>query len=488
MKLSAANLKSLAEKLPVPHYYRDNSDQRILHFGVGGFHRSHQAVYTHQTLQSNDRENWSICGVGIMPSDERMNDALRTQDYLYSVIEFDPEKAPAVRIIGAITDYIYAPNNPAAVFKKLTSPELRIVSMTITEGGYFLDAASGLPNIDNDIIHYDLNHPNKPKTVFGYIVEALAQRKERNLPGFTILSCDNLQHNGDICRNCILQFAAHRSAEFVEWVDTHVSFPNSMVDRITPVTSAPQKLWLTQQYGIQDQWPVVCESYIQWVIEDNFCRGRPAWEEFGAQFTQDVTPYENTKLYLLNGSHSALAYLAALANYRYTHEAIEDPAFNNFITQFMDDDVSPLLTTPKTFDITQYKKTLIYRLSNHNCGDQISRLCAEGSSKLPKFLIPTFEKLIQTERPINRAALIIASWMYFLAHTNEQSIEDINQVDLRQAAIGPDPVRTLLNMKTIFGETLSNSQIFYQAVLAAYQQLSQQDLHAVIQSLTQQQN
>lgn len=488
MKLNNSTLDQLSPAVSVPVYARDNLRHGIVHIGVGGFHRSHEAVYTDRLLQADTSRDWAICGVGLREADRAMQQVLSEQDYLYTLIELGADGTNTLSIIGSITAFLFAPDDQEAVIEKLASPEVRIVSLTITEGGYNVDDNTGRFNADHPDIRHDVQSPRDPRTVFGYLTEALVRRRDRNLAPFTVMSCDNLPGNGQVARAALLAFANLRDAELAAWIESQVSFPSSMVDRITPGTTETHRQWLKTHYGLEDGWPVVCEPFTQWVLEDDFCNGRPEWERVGVQFTNDVAPYERMKICLLNASHSAMAYLGYLAGYRYTHQVMADDRFIHFIRSFMDKDVTPVLGGIYGIDVDAYKQTLIERFSNPQMADQLSRLCKDGSSKIPKFLLPTVKALVKEERSLSRMAMIIASWALYLRGKDERGqphdIEDPLAAQL-QSAVRNRPVLTpeFLGMTDIFGITLAHSDAFQQAFDAAFDKLETNGVFAALESL-----
>tara|TARA_R110002096_G_scaffold238305_2_gene429776 strand:+ start:2096 stop:3571 length:1476 start_codon:yes stop_codon:yes gene_type:complete len=488
MRLNNSALDQLSPAVSVPAYDRSKLRHGIVHIGVGGFHRSHEAVYTHQLLQAGGSGDWSICGVGLREGDRAMQQVLSGQDYLYTLIELGADNTNALSVIGSITDFLFAPEEQEAVIEKLASPQVKIVSLTITEGGYNVDDNTGRFNESHPDILHDLENPQQPRTVFGYLSKALDLRRARNLPPFTVMSCDNLPENGHVARSALLAFANLRDAELASWIDAKVSFPSSMVDRITPGTNDKHRQWLTANYDLEDGWPVICEPFYQWVLEDDFCNGRPEWEKVGVQFTDNVAPYERMKIRLLNASHSAMAYLGYLAGYRYTHEVMADERFSHFIRSFMDEDVTPILGEISGIDITAYKQTLIERFSNPQMGDQLARLCMDGSSKIPKFLVPTVQTLVNEGRPLSRVAMIIASWALYLRGLDEQGqrheINDPMAARLQSAVedrakLSPE----FLGMADIFGTTLASSSDFEEAFDAALDKLETNGVFAGLQSL-----
>ncbi|KQV22075.1 mannitol dehydrogenase [Pseudomonas sp. Root329] len=468
MKLNKQNLNRLAPEVVLPAYALSDTRQGIAHIGVGGFHRAHQAYYTDALMNTGEDLDWAICGVGLRAEDRRARDDLKEQDYLFTLFELGDTDDTEVRVIGAIRDMLLAEDGAAALIDKLASPEIRIVSLTITEGGYCIDDSNGEFMAQLPQIQHDLAHPNAPKTVFGFLCAALTKRRATGTPAFTLMSCDNLPHNGAVTRKALLAFAALRDADLRDWIATHVSFPNAMVDRITPMTSTEHKLQLHDKHAIDDAWPVVCEPFVQWVLEDKFVNGRPAWEKVGVQFTDDVTPYEEMKIKLLNGSHLALTYLGFLKGYRFVHETMNDPLFVRYMRAYMDLDVTPQLSPVPGIDLTEYKNTLEARFSNQAIADQLERVCSDGSSKFPKFTVPTINRLIADGQETKRAALVVAAWALYLKGVDENG-ETYSIPDPRaafcQALVVDDALITqrLLEVEEIFGTAIPHSPEFVAA-------------------------
>lgn len=468
MKLNKQNLSQLAATVARPLYARADTRQGIAHIGVGGFHRAHQAFYTDALMNLGEGLDWSICGIGLRPEDRAVRDALAEQDYLYTLCELGDTDDTETRIIGSISNMLLAEDGVQALIDKLASPEIRIVSLTITEGGYCIDDSNGQFMDHLPQIHYDLAHPTAPKTVFGLLCAALAKRRASATPAFTVMSCDNLPHNGAVARKALLAFAALRDADLHDWIAANVSFPNAMVDRITPMTSTAHRLQLHDEYGVDDAWPVVCEPFVQWVLEDNFVSGRPAWEKVGVQFTDDVTPYEEMKIKLLNGSHLALTYLGFLQGYRFVHETMNDPLYVRYVRAYMDLDVTPQLASVPGIDLESYKDTLIERFSNQAIADQLARVCSDGSSKFPKFTVPTINRLILDKGNLDRASLVVAAWALYLKGVDEAGnthpIPD-PRAEFCQALVADDVLITqrLLEVEEIFGTAIAQSAEFVAA-------------------------
>jgi len=466
MKLNKQNLSQLGESIARPAYSQSETRQGIAHIGVGGFHRAHQAFYTDALMNLGEGHDWSICGVGLRPEDRAVHDALAAQDYLYTLFELGDTPDTETRIIASISGMLLAEDDVQALIDKLASPEIRIVSLTITEGGYCIDDSNGEFMTHLPQIQYDLAHPNAPKTVFGFLCAALAKRRAAGTPAFTVMSCDNLPHNGAVARKALLAFATLRDADLHDWIAANVSFPNAMVDRITPMTSTAHRLQLHDEKGIDDAWPVVCEPFVQWVLEDKFVDGRPAWEKVGVQFTDDVTPYEEMKIKLLNGSHLALTYLGSLKGYHFVHETMNDPLFVAYIRAYMDLDVTPQLASVPGIDLEGYKDTLIERFSNQAIADQLERVCSDGSSKFPKFTIPTINRLILDQGNLDRASLVVAAWALYLKGNTDEQGGSYKIVDPRaefcQALVADDALTTqrLLAVEEIFGAAIPQSAEF----------------------------
>ncbi|OUM08652.1 mannitol dehydrogenase [Pseudomonas syringae] len=471
MKLNKNNLSQLDADIALPAYAVESTRQGIAHIGVGGFHRAHQAFYTDALMNSGEGLDWSICGVGLRPEDKAVRDALAQQDYLYTLYELGDTPDTETSVIGSISGMLLAEDGPQALIDKLASPDIRIVSLTITEGGYCIDDSNGQFMAHLPQIQHDLAHPDQPKTVFGFLCAALARRRTAGAPAFTLMSCDNLPHNGAVARKALLAFAALHDADLHDWIAANVSFPNAMVDRITPMTSAAHRLQLADEKNIDDAWPVVCEPFVQWVLEDKFVNGRPAWEKVGVQFTDDVTPYEEMKIKLLNGSHLALTYLGFLKGYRFVHETMNDPLFVRYIRDYMDLDVTPQLASVPGIDLEGYKDTLIERFSNQAIADQLERVCSDGSSKFPKFTIPTINRLIVDQGNLERASLVVAAWALYLKGVDENGVTykiPDPRAEFCQALVADDALMTqrLLQVEEIFGLAIPQSAEF----VAAFEQ------------------
>lgn len=474
--LSSATVSELDSRVRRPSYDREKLRARTVHMGVGGFHRAHQAVYLDNLLERGVLSEWGECGMGVMPHDAAMRDALREQDYLYTVLERSAE-VQAARIIGSIIDFSLAPENPEAAIERLAHEDTHLVSLTITEGGYFIHEGTGEFSHDDPPIQHDVREPNAPITSLGFLTAALKRRRDRGLSPFTVMSCDNLQGNGHVVRKVLLGLAELQDPALHRWIADNVAFPNSMVDRITPATTAADREQLLQQFGINDAWPVVTEPFSQWVIEDTFCNARPPWEEVGAEIVTDVMPYELMKIRLLNASHMAMAYLGALAGRTFVHEVMEDPVFDTFVKAFMDE-VTPVVPLIPGTSIPDYKRTLIERFANPTINDRVVRLCSEGSAKMPKWVLPSVVELAKKRNPTKLLSLVIAAWIKYLQSSTDERGNPIEVVDARAdelkratRPIGDDP-RPFIAMKSLFGPAYFAEAAFAEDVEAALKSLS----------------
>jgi mannitol 2-dehydrogenase len=460
LKLSLANLPAIGKKIAIPKYSRTSLKPGILHFGVGNFHRAHLAVYLDDLFNMGVGHNWALVGAGVMPSDEAMRQKLLAQDFLTTVVEQDNELSKA-HITGPLIDFI-SPNDKAAMIAKLCDPAIRIVSLTITEGGYFIDPATGKFDPKNSAIARDGATPHQPSTVFGFLVAGLAARRALGLAPFTIMSCDNVPHNGVVTRNAVVGLAQLSNPALADWIRTNVAFPNAMVDRITPATGDRERKICAETFGVQDSWPVFCEEFKQWVLEDNFPMGRPAWEIVGVTFVKDVTPYENMKIRILNGGHAVIAYPAGLMDINFVHEAMEHPLIRAFLAKLEQDEIIPTVPPVPNTHLQDYYKLIERRFANPKIGDTIRRLCLDGSNRQPKFIVPVIADRLQAGKSIKGLVLESALWCRYCAGTSDSGkvIEDNdpNWARLQKTALAAkiDPDQWLA-MADIYGEVGKSS-------------------------------
>lgn len=395
-------------------YNREQIKPGILHIGVGNFHRAHEEFFTNRLLEDPTQQNWGICGAMLLPGDEHLYKALKKQANEYTLTVCGRDGNDEAYRIGSLVELIWGVEDPEGIITKIADKNIRIITLTITEGGYNIEKASGEFMLDDEKVKHDLQQPHSPATTFGFIAEGLRRRKAAGNGPVTILSCDNLQHNGNTARKAFTTFIKAQDEELAAWVNENVTFPNSMVDRITPATRPDDIIRLNAKNGTDDAAPVYCEDFIQWVIEDNFIAGRPAWENVGAEFTQDVTAYENMKLSLLNASHTLLSYPSFLSGYRKVDDAMHDERIAKFVRTFMDVDITPYIPAPGNTDLELYKQTLIERFGNRSVSDQIARLCFDGLSKFPVYVMPNLIKMIADHADLTRVAYLIAAYRHYL--------------------------------------------------------------------------
>jgi mannitol 2-dehydrogenase len=485
--LTADALASFASTLPTPTYDRTRVRAGIVHIGVGGFHRAHQAAYLDQLMTQGKALDWGIAGVGLLTQDRRMHEVMTAQDCLYTLVVKHPDGSLHPRVVGSIIQYLFAPDDPEAVLELMADPGTRIVSLTITEGGYLVHPVTGEFDADEASIQEDLRAGSTPSTAFGFITEALSRRRERGVPPFTVMSCDNIPGNGEVAHKMISAFARMKDPELAVWMESEVSFPNSMVDRITPVTTEADKALLTERFGVEDAWPVVCEPFMQWALEDSFSAGRPPFEDVGVQMVKDVEPYELMKLRLLNASHQALCYLGYLAGYRYAHEVCQDPVFTTFLLGYMDHEATPTLPPVPGVDLEQYKHQLIERFANPEVRDTLARLCAESSDRIPKWLLPVIREQLASGGEIARSALVVAAWARYAEGQDEQGqpIEVVDrlrdQLIVRARAQREEPL-IFISDRDLFGD-LIDSERFVLAYRTALESLHSRGALATISAM-----
>jgi mannitol 2-dehydrogenase len=488
MRLSMEALPELPADVPRPVYDRERVSVGLVHIGVGGFHRAHQAMYLDRLMNAGKALDWGICGVGVLPSDRTMADVMAAQDGLYTLVVKHADGTLEPRVIGSIVDYLFAPADPEAVVEKMADASTRIVSLTVTEGGYNIHAVTGEFDETDPSVQQDLSPGVQPTTTFGLVTEALVRRRARGTHPFTVLSCDNIEGNGDVARRSLVAFARLRDPDLGAWVDREVRFPNCMVDRITPVTTDQDRAELGRRFGIEDRWPVVCEPFEQWVVEDRFY-SRPPLEDAGVQVVDDVEPYELMKLRLLNASHQALGYFGYLAGYRLVHEVCQDPLFAKFLRAYMDVEATPTLAPVPGIDLEQYKAELLHRFSNSQVRDTVARLCAESSDRIPKWLLPVIRRNLERGGEIRLSAAVVASWARYAEGVDERG-QPIEVVDrLRETVMAAareqrcdDPLAFVRN-RELFGD-LAGDERFTSAFLATLGSLHANGARMTLRSLT----
>ncbi|GBQ27074.1 NADPH-dependent L-sorbose reductase [Acetobacter estunensis NRIC 0472] len=462
--LSNATLDHLPQDVLKPSYSRADVRPGIAHIGVGNFHRAHQAHYVEQVLALPGQAEWGIVGLGIRHGrrEEERREAFRKQDSLFTLTEFASDGTKAIHAIGSIVEYVSCLDEYEGVIHRLTDPAIRIVSLTITEGGYYVDG-QGRFQLDHPDIAEDLTR-DVPQTAFGIVTEALKRRRAAGVGPFTVLSCDNLQENGKVARTAFCGFADARDAELGAWMREKVTFPCAMVDRIAPSIGAADIERLDRESGVADMMPVYSEDFTQWVIENSFCAGRPALEKVGVQFTSDVAPYEQVKLRMLNAAHSTLAYAGLLMGYRRVDKAIADEGLATLVETFLNEDVAPLLTPPADVNVTDYARLVLNRFRNPEVGDQLERIASGGLAKLPVFLGPTVKQLLEKGRDARREAFTLACWAECYRDVNGTTgdirVSDPQVTEQDKAALQGEDPQAILGLPVFAGWGVAENATF----------------------------
>ncbi|MEH0884389.1 fructuronate reductase [Enterobacter sp. UNJFSC 003] len=479
---------SLPAHVQQPLYDRQQLRSRIVHFGFGAFHRAHQALLTNRVLNAKGGD-WGMCEISLFSGDVLMSQ-LRAQDHLFTVLEKGAEGNQPI-IVGAVHECLNAKlDSLAAIIEKFCEPQVAIVSLTITEKGYCIDPATGKLDMQNSRIIHDLETPSEPHSAPGILVEALHRRRERGLPAFTVLSCDNIPDNGHVVKNAVLGMAQKRSPELAGWIDTHVSFPGTMVDRIVPAATEATLAEITEALGVEDPCAISCEPFIQWVVEDNFVAGRPEWELAGVQLVKDVLPWEQMKLRMLNGSHSFLAYLGYLAGYAHINECMEDESLRNAARQLMLSEQAPTLRITDV-DLTAYADSLIARFANPALQHRTWQIAMDGSQKLPQRMLDGIRVHLERKSAWPLLALGVAGWIRYVSGTDERG----NGIDVRdplsdkirsivEGSSEDERVYAILQLSEVFGQDLPQNSVFVVAVNDAYQRIRRHGARqAVIETL-----
>jgi mannitol 2-dehydrogenase len=477
--LTAATVDRLDPRVATPAYDRSALRVGIVHFGVGGFHRSHQQAYL-DAIAATGETGWGVCGVGLLPQDAAARDAAHAQDGLYVLTSSAPDGTQQSRVIGTLIRYLYAPDDPAAVLAVLTAASTRIVSLTITEGGYGIDDATGDFDPHDDLTLLDLAGAAHPNSAFGYLTEALRRRRAEGTAPFTVLSCDNIEANGQVAKKALVSFARARDPQLADWIDATVSFPSSMVDRITPVPTADTREALRAEHGIEDRWAVRSESFIQWVVEDEFPAGRPDLASVGVQLVPDVEPYELMKLRLLNASHQAMSCLGLLDGQTWVHDVCRDPLFVAFLRRYMEKEAIPTLRPVPGVDVAAYCDQLIERFAGSAVRDTLARLAVDASDRLPKFLIPVLRQQLAVGGPIDCCVLALAAWSRYLeggSVTDRRAAELLPLVAQEHTRPG-----ALLEFTPVFGD-LGTDRRLVTGYLAAREALGSRGSRFAIQAL-----
>jgi mannitol 2-dehydrogenase len=470
----------------VPTYDRSALQVGIVHLGVGGFHRSHQAFYLDALMSRGLAHKQAICGVGVLERDREMRDGLTSQDMLYTLTLAHPDGSRSTQVIGSMIEYLFGPDDPEAVVERMADPQVTIVSMTITAAGYKIDPATGAFQVDDHEVAHDLAG-GVPLTVFPYIVQALSTRRSRRIPPFTVMTCDNLPGNGDCARLAVTSFARAGNPELAKWIEDHVSFPNSMVDRITPFTTEADRAELTQRTGIIDACPVVSEPFIQWVLQDRFTDSRPPYERVGVTVVDDPGPYETMKLRMLNSAHQAMCYVALLAGHHYVHEAAADPLVVAFLRAYFAREVEPTMSPVPGLDSTHYGEMVLSRFANSQVKDTLARLGGKSSSAVPTLVFPMVHENLVAGRSVRLATAAIAAWAVFCGMTDEDGLsytrnDPLEEVLLAAAEASQADPRQFVTVSGLFGDLSTRSE-FVELFVNEVTQIRRDGVGALIRSL-----
>ncbi len=483
--LSSATLPMI--EVSRPTYDRASASVGIVHFGFGNFHRSHVARYLDKLMESGEGLDWGVCGVGVLEQDARMRDVMRAQDCLFTLVLRHADGSLEPRVVGSVLEYLFGPDEADAVYARLVDPAVRIVSLTVTEGGYLKNPATGAFDAENPAVVHDLASPQDPRTAFAYVVEGLRRRRDAGVAPFTVLSCDNLQGNGDYARQAVVGFARLTDPELAAWIDSTVAFPNCMVDRITPSTTNADREAVKSEFGIEDAWPVPAEPFTQWIVEDEFSMGRPALESVGVQFVDDVRPYELMKLRLLNASHQAIAYFGAPLGYVLVDEALRDDRIRTYLKRYMAQEAAPTLGELPGIDLEGYLTALIERFSNPRMRDTLVRLATDGSNRMPTFTLPTIRENLAAGRRVRLGAAMVAAWAEYWAMIGRGEIvppevpEDVHAADMTVAAVDERP-EAFIEIEVLFGD-LTQQPTFVEEYLSARRSLVRAGAHATLDDL-----
>ncbi|HCQ7754032.1 TPA: mannitol dehydrogenase family protein [Citrobacter sedlakii] len=478
----------LPDSVRTPQYDRSRLASRIVHFGFGAFHRAHQALLTDRVLNAQGGD-WGICEISLFSGDRLMSQ-LRAQDHLYTVLEKGANGNQAI-VIGAVHECLNAKlDSLTAIIEKFCEPQVAIVSLTITEKGYCVDPATGTLDLTHPRIRHDIDSPGEPHSAPGILVEALSRRRERGLLPFTILSCDNIPDNGHVVKNAVLGMAEKRDPALAMWIREHVSFPGTMVDRIVPAATDETLDEISRALGVADPCGISCEPFIQWVIEDRFVAGRPAWETAGVQLVTDVRPWEEMKLRMLNGSHSFLAYLGYLSGFQHISECMQDEAFREAAYQLMMREQAPTLSITDV-DLQRYAGSLIARFANPALKHKTWQIAMDGSQKLPQRMLAGVRIHLERGSAWPLLALGIAGWMRYVCGVDDAGAPiDVrdplsDKIRLLVANVGEnEKVANLLTLQEVFGSDLPKNPVFVQAIETAWQHLARHGAHqAVISTL-----
>lgn len=494
-RLQPSRLTRLPADVATPRYDRTNLRGGIVHLGVGAFQRAHLAVVNEAALHASGDHAWGIVGVSLRSPDTR--DALAPQGGLYTVAtrDADAQGLPreSLQVIGNLFALLVAPEDPAAVLARIAHADCRIVSLTVTEKGYCHDPATLALRWDDPDIQHDLLHAEAPRSAIGMLVRGLQLRHTRGLAPVTLMSLDNLPANGHTLRGLVLEFAGSVDAGLRQWIAENCAFPNSMVDRIVPRTTDADRASISESLGLTDAWPVLGEPFLDWAVEDTFAAGRPDWTVGGARFVAHAEPFEKLKLRMVNGTHSSLSYLGAMAGWATVDRAVAEPAMQAYLRRLMQEEIEPTLPALPGLDLAEYRERLLARYANPALKHQTRQIAMDGSQKLPQRLLGTVRDRLAAGQSVERLALGVAAWMHYLRGVDEAgnpySIQDPMAPRLAealaQASKLEDPTaRTLAFMRgvPVFAE-LAEQAPFVSAVARHWDSLLRLGVSATLEQI-----
>lgn len=501
-RLHPSQLAALPATVARPMYARAGLSPGIVHLGVGAFQRAHLAAVNEAALHADGDFRWGIAGVSLRSAATR--DALQPQDGLYTLQQRGPSGG-ALRVIGCLREVAVAPERPGRVLDLIADPAARILSLTITEKGYTHDPASGALQLDHPDVQHDLGHAEAPRSALGFLVHGLQQRRLRGQGPLTLLSLDNLPANGRLLRALVLRLADEVDPALSRWIGSHCSFPSSMVDRIVPATTDADRKAVSAALGLQDAWPVIAEPFLDWVLEDRFVADRPWWEEGGARFVGDVAPFETLKLRMVNGAHSAIAYLGGAAGRDTVDQVMDDPVLRAFIDALLREEVAPTLPPLPGLDIDIYRRRLLARFHNPALGHRTAQIAMDGSQKLPQRLLGTVQARLAAGAPIPRLALAVAGWLHYLGgvdergrrHAIDDPMAEILGACLAAADVAADAAASeasgtdrtdraraaaMAGLVPVFGEALGRDARFISALAEQWGRLRRGGVHAAVEA------
>ncbi len=462
MKLNQSALAEIKKIVSVPTYDRGELKPAIVHIGLGHFVRAHLAMYLDRLAEQGG--DWGIWGAGISSLPSPTLDVMAAQDCLYTLTEKNSDGSTKSQVIGSVIGVDKAEVNGQPLISRIADASTKILSLTITEGGYGIDAVTGKFSGSADkLITADMADPNSAQSWLGILIQAIRIRKNENRGALTLMSCDNIPHNGHVAKDAVIGFAKVVAPDLVSWIESNMSFPNSMVDRVTPGTKDEDRAFIQEKFGYTDGWPVACEPYVLWVLEDDFANGRPDFEKAGVMLVPDVLPYELMKLRLANGTHQALCYFGYLVGHTYVHEAIHDSDIQRLLLKYIDEEAVPTLAAVPGFDLNEWGRIVIDRFGNPQIKDTLARICAETSDRIPKFMLPVVRDQLKAGRSAAMCAAVLASWSRYAQGVDEKG-NVIDVVDPKRESVMAAAQADLktpgafLDQREIFGEIAENKE------------------------------